>query len=158
MSDVINEQITVNWKYIHEPNHRTLCHELLNGVCIFIHQNYLTNADNDERKKIENELRGFLRIVHIMNALLVCNKESDMAMSYACVTKEHYSKLFSIIKNMEYKSPWDGDNLTHELLGDLCAFLSIHFPDNEYFLDACNTPITHTNFKHEVNKLTYGIP
>ena len=157
-----NEQSTIPWKYVynHEPNYREMCREKIKSVCLFINGNYLMNLvdDNDadviERKNIENELRVFLRILHIMNAIFVC----DQKYGVACVTKEHYSELYSYFKNIEYKSPWDADNLTREILDNLCGFLTVHFPDNDYFIDACNTPITHTNFKHEFNKFTYGIP
>ncbi len=163
-----NEQSTVPWKYtyIPEPNYREMCREKINRVCLFINGNYLMNlvddddADVIERKKIENELRVFLRILHIMNAIFLYDKESDTAKAHgvACITKEHYSELYSYFKNIEYKSPWDADNLTRGLLNNLCGFLTVHFPDNDYFLDACNTPITHTNFKHEFNKFTHRIP
>jgi hypothetical protein len=158
-----NEQPTVTWKYIYkpEPNYREMCREKINSVCLFINTNYLLNLDDDvERKNVENELRVFLRILYIMNAIFVCDKVSDTAQTQgvAWVTKEHYSELYTYFKNIEYKSPWDGDKLTLEILDNLCEFLTVHFPDNHYFLDACNTPITYTNFKHEINKFTYGIP
>lgn len=158
------DQSTVTWKYIynHEPNYREMCREKIKGVCLFINTNYLFNLDDDdiERKKVENELRVFLRILYIMNALFVADKESDTAQKqgFAWVTKEHYSELYSYFQNIEYKSPWDSDMLTLEILDNLCEFLTVHFPDNHYFIDACNTPITYTNFKHEINKFTYGIP
>lgn len=159
MSD---EQPTIRWKYTYnpEPNYHEMTRERIKSVCLFINRKYLANLDdaNDadviQRKTIENKLRVFLRILHIMNAIFVCDPKYGVY-GVACVTKEHYSELYSYFKNIE--SPWDADNLTREILDKLCGFLTVHFPDNDYFLHACNTPITCTCFRHEFKILFYGM-
>ena len=158
-----NEQPTVTWKYIYnpDPNYREMCRKKIISVCLFINTNYLLNLDDDdERKNAENQFRVFLRILHIMNAIFVCDKDSDTAQTHgvAWVTKEHYSELYTYFENIESKSPRDDDKLTLEILDNLCKFLTVHFPDNHYFLRAMQYPYYYITFKHEIQKFAYGIP